>query len=40
MVSVDQDGTIHTIGLGGAVIKVKITDENLEAVCMITVHNK
>lgn len=37
--SVDQDGTIHALGLGGAVIKVKTTDGNFEAACMVTVQN-
>ena len=39
-VSVDQDGTIHALDLGGAIIKVKTTDGNLEAACMVTVQNK
>ena len=40
MVSVDQDGTVHALGLGAAIIKVKTADGGFEAACMVTVQNK
>ena len=39
-VSVDQDGTVHALSNGGAIITATTTDGNITAACMVTVHNK
>jgi len=40
LASVDQDGTVHALGYGGAVITATTTDGNITAACMVTIPNK